>query len=47
MYLTGLHSTESTTISAFIIHLYVPDVTLDDITNNIAAQLKDMHNQGI
>jgi len=30
-----------------MIHLYVPDATSDDIVNIIAAQLDDMHNQGI
>ena len=30
-----------------MIHLYVPDSAPDDIANIIAAQLEDMHNQGI
>jgi hypothetical protein len=47
MYLAGVHSTDSATISAFMLHLHIPESTLDDITNIIAAQLEDMHKQGI
>jgi hypothetical protein len=46
-YITGVHSTYSTTTIAFMTHLYVPDATPDEITNIIAAQLDDTHNQGI
>ena len=42
-----MHSTDSATTSAFTIHLYIPDSTPGDITNVIAAQLEDMHKQGI
>jgi hypothetical protein len=47
MHLTGVHSTDSATTSAFMIHFYIPDSKLDDIDNIIAAQLEDMHKQGI
>jgi len=47
MYLTGVHSTDSATTSAFIIHLYILESRPNDITNIIAAQLEDMHKQGM
>ena len=47
LYLTGVHSTDSAMTSAFMIHLYIPDSKPNDITNIIAAQLEDMHKQGI
>jgi hypothetical protein len=47
MYLTGVHSTDSATTSAFMIRLYLPESTPDDISNIIAAQLQDMHKQEI
>ncbi len=47
MYLTGIESTDSATTCAFMIHLYIPDSTPEDIANTIAAQLEDMHIQGI
>jgi hypothetical protein len=46
-YLTGVHSADSATTSAFTVHLYIPESTPDDITNIIAAQLEDMQKQGI
>jgi hypothetical protein len=45
MYLTGVHSTDSATTIAFMIHLYIQDSTADDTTNIIAAQLEDKHKQ--
>jgi len=47
LYLTGVHSTDSVTTNAFMINLYIPEATSDDIPNIIAAQLEDMHKQGI
>ena len=47
IYLTGVHSTDSATTSAFMIHLYIPKSTPYDIANIIAAQLENMHKQGI
>jgi len=47
IYLTGVHSKNSATTSAFMIHIYLPDSTPKDIINIIAAQLDDMHKQGI
>jgi len=47
IYLTGVHSTDSATTSAFTIHLYIPESTPNDITNIIAAQLEDMRKQEI
>jgi hypothetical protein len=47
MYLTGVHSTDSATISAFIIHIYLPDSIPEDIINIIAAQFDDMQKEGM
>ena len=47
MYLTGVHSTNPSTTSAFMPHLYIPESTPNDITNIIATQLVEMHTQGI
>jgi len=47
LYLTGVHSTDSATTSAFTIHLYIPKSASHDITNIVAAQREDMHKQGI
>ena len=47
LYLAGVHSTDSATTSAFMIHLYISESTPNDITNITAAQLEDMRNQGI
>ena len=46
-YLTGVNSADSATTSAFTVHLYIPELTPDNIANIIAAQLKDMQEQGI
>jgi hypothetical protein len=45
--LTGVHSTDSMTTNAFMIHLLIPEPTANDIINIIAAQLEDMSKQGI
>ena len=45
--LTGVHSEDSATTSAFTVYLYIPEPTPDDTTNIIAAQLGDMQKQGI
>ena len=37
LYLTGVHSTNSATTSAFTVHLYIPKSTPNDITNIIAV----------
>ena len=47
MYLTGVHSTDSATTNAFTIYLYIPESITQNITNVIAAQLEEMHKQGI
>jgi hypothetical protein len=46
-YLTGVHSTDSPTTSAFTVHLYIPEPTPDAINSIIAAQLGEMQKQGI
>jgi hypothetical protein len=45
--LTGVHSTDSMTTSAFMIHLLIPEPTSDVTINIVAAQLEDMIKQGI
>jgi hypothetical protein len=45
LHLTGVHSTDSAT--TIMIHIYLPDSTLEDVTNIIAAKLDVMHKQGI
>jgi hypothetical protein len=35
MYLTGVNSIDSATTSAFMIYIYLPDLTPEDITNII------------
>jgi hypothetical protein len=37
LYLTSVHSTDSATTIAFMIHLNIPEYTLDDIANIITA----------
>ncbi len=47
LYLTGVYSTDSTTTSAFLIHIYIPKATPEDITNKISMQLNEMQKEGI
>jgi hypothetical protein len=42
MYLTGVYSTDSATTSAFLIHIYIPEATPEDIITIISRQLKEM-----
>ncbi len=45
-YLARVHSTDSTTTSAFMIHFYVSDSTPDIILNLIRGKLNEMHSDG-
>jgi hypothetical protein len=47
LYLNGVNSTDSATSSAFVVHIYLPDLTSQDIINLLAAQLDDMQREGI
>ena len=47
MYLIGVYSKESATTSAFLIHIYIPEATPDDISTIITMQLNDMQKAGI
>jgi hypothetical protein len=42
MYLTGVYSTDSATTSAFLIYIYIPEATAEDIITIISRQLKEM-----
>ena len=42
LYLTGVYSTDSSTTSAFLIHIYLPEATPEDIITIILRRLKEM-----
>ncbi len=46
MYIKGIHSVKSATASAFLIYLYIPYYTDDDIINILTAQLDEMQKHG-
>jgi len=47
LYLTGVYSIDSATTSAFLIHIYIPKATPDDIVSIISMQINDMQKAGI
>ena len=47
LYLIGVYSTDSATFSAFLIHIYIPKATPDDISSIITMQLNQMQKIGI
>jgi hypothetical protein len=47
MFLTGVYSADSATTSAFLIHIYIPEATPEDIITIISRQLKEMQRRGI
>ena len=47
LYLTGVYSTDSSTTSAFLIHIYIPETTPEDIITVILRQLQEMQRGGI
>ena len=42
MYLTGVYSTNSATTSAFLVYIYIPNATTDDIVSIIFVQPNEM-----
>jgi hypothetical protein len=47
LYLTGIHSTDSSTNSAFTVHIYLPNSTTVDIVNLLSTQLVDMQKERV
>ena len=47
MYLTGVYSTDSATTSEFLINIYIPEATPNDIFSIITMQLNEMQKMGI
>ena len=47
LYLTGVYSNDTATTSAFLIYIYVPEATPEDISNILYQQLKEMQQQNI
>jgi hypothetical protein len=47
LYLTSVQSTDSATSTAFVVNIYIPESTLEDIINILAAQLDDMQREGV
>ncbi len=46
LYLTRVHSTGSSTDSAFMVHIYLPDSSTEDRVNLVVAQLDEMQKAG-
>jgi len=46
LYLTGVYSTNSSTTKAFLIFIYIPEATPDDIASIIFMQLNEMQKAG-
>jgi len=47
LYLTGVYSNDSATTSAFLIYIYIPEATPEDISNILYQQLEEMKQQNI
>ena len=46
LHLTEVHSTDSATACAFLVYIYIPYSTADDISNIMSAQLDEMQKDG-
>ncbi len=46
VYLTCVYSTDSATPRTFLVYIYIPEATSDDIANIISMQLDDMQKNG-
>jgi len=46
MYLTCVYSADSATTSAFVVYIYIPEATADEIANILSMQLDEMERNG-
>ena len=46
LYFRGVHSTDTATTSAFMVYIYIPDSSANDIVNILSEQLDEMQKEG-